>query len=48
MIGGDDFLMGRGRAPVENSVHVTIRLDGTTEGEIEMDFALPVRDAAAR
>lgn len=47
IIGGDDFLMGRGKSPSDDSVHVLVRLQGTSEGEIEMDFALPVRDLAA-
>lgn len=47
MVGGDDFLMGRGRPPADETVHVTVRLEGTPEGEIEMDFSLPVRDPAA-
>jgi uncharacterized coiled-coil protein SlyX len=48
MIGGDDFLMGRTKPPVDDSVHVLVRLEGTSEGGIEMDFALPVRDVAGR
>jgi len=44
MTGGDDFLMGRATPPADDNVHVIVRLEGTSEGEIEMDFALPVRD----
>ena len=47
MTGGDDFLMGRATPPADDNVHVLVRLEGTSEGDIEMDFALPVRDADA-